>query len=366
MNNEDKPFFVYRENMTTDKDYVLWLSDVKKRIVNARNKAMVRVNTALLELYWSIGRDLVNLHPEDKWGKGIVKQFALDLRTAFPNETGFSDTNVKYMRRWYGFYNQYLTNGYLPGDQIELSNGHLPGDQIEMPNIFGQIPWKHHVLISTKATSIEEAVYYIKETIATGWSRAQLERNIEAKLYHAQGTALTNFSETLPLPQGLLAQEILKDPYNFDFLTLKDNYNEKDLEDALIENITHFLLELGKGFAFVGRQMELQMPGGQTFFPDLIFYHIPQHRYVVIDLKAVEFSPEYAGKINFYVSAADELLKGEGDNDSIGLIICKRADKTVVEWTLRGIDRPLGIASYQLQEVVDRTFAEIKSKKVND
>lgn len=361
--DENKPSFVHRESMTTDKDYVSWLSEVKERIANARNKAMVRVNTAMLELYWSIGRDLVNLHPEDKWGKGIVKQFALDLRTAFPNETGFSDTNIKYMRRWYGFYNQYLTIGHLSGDQLGLSNGHLPGDQLEMPNIFGQVPWKHHVIIVTKTTSIEEAVFYIKETISMGWSKAQLERNIEAKLFNAQGAALTNFSNTLPQSQGLLAQEILKDPYNFDFLTLKDNYNEKDLEDALIENITHFLLELGKGFAFVGRQMELQMNSGQTFFPDLIFYHIPQHRYVVIELKAVGFMPEFAGKINFYVSAADELLKGEGDNDSIGLIICKSADKTVVEWTLRGVDRPLGIASYQIQEVIDRTLAEIENKK---
>ena len=174
---------------------------------------------------------------------------------------------------------------------------------------------------------------------------------------------MTNFQNTLPAPQRYLAREILKDPYNFEFLTMRQKYDEDDLENALLDNITQFLLELGQGFSFVGRQMELQMPGGQTFFPDLVFYHIPQHRYVIIELKAVKYIPEFAGKLNFYVTAADEILRGEGDNPSVGLIICKSTDKMIVEWSLKDIQKPLGVATYQLEEVVKRTVAELKNKK---
>ena len=189
-----------------------------------------------------------------------------------------------------------------------------------------------------------------------------MEDYVDSDLYTHQGSAITNFETTLSAPQKDLAQEILKDPYNFDFLSMKSQYDERELEDALIANITQFLLELGKGFAFVGRQMELKMNNGKSFYPDLVFYHTKLKSYIVIELKAVEFVPEFAGKINFYVSAADELLKEEDDNSSIGLIICKSRDKTIVEWAFRGIERPLGVATYQLQEVVDRTVAELEQK----
>ena len=176
---------------------------------------------------------------------------------------------------------------------------------------------------------------------------------------------MTNFEQTLPAPQSQLAKEILKDPYHFEFLSMKERYDEHDLEDALVSNVTQFLLELGKGFSYVGRQMELQMPCGQIFFPDLLFYHVPQHRYVVIELKVVKFIPEFAGKLNFYVTAVDELLRGEGDNPTVGLIICKSTDKTVVEWSLRDINKPLGVSSYQLEQVVERTVKELELKKDN-
>jgi len=189
-----------------------------------------------------------------------------------------------------------------------------------------------------------------------------LEDSMEHKLYERQGAAATNFSNSLPSPQNNMAKDILKDPYCFDFLTMKEGYKEKELEDALINNITRFLLELGKGFAYVGRQMELRMPNGKSYFPDLVFYHIKLKAYVIVELKAVEFEPEFAGKINFYVSAADELLKDENDNPSIGLIICKSSEKTTIEWAFRGVDRPIGVATYQLQQVVDRTIAELQLK----
>lgn len=373
----DKPTFVYRDGMLADMEYVEWLSNVKARFRQSQIKASIRVNTAMLEFYWSIGRDLVTLRAEKRWGAGVVKQFALDMRQAFPNETGFSDTNVKYMKRWYSFYYERVTKGqqvadqmkgdkkrHQLGDQIETAKkSHQVGDQLEMPELFGKVPWRHHVQIFSHCATLDEALFYLNKIIEEGWSRSWLEDQIAAKLFLTQGSAVTNFSQTLPLPQSQLAKEILKDPYHFDFLTMKEKYDEHDLEEALVANVTQFLLELGKGFSYVGRQMELQMPGGQTFFPDLVFYHIPQHRYVIIELKAVKYIPEFAGKLNFYVTAADKLLRGDGDNPSVGLIICKSTDKTIVEWSLQDIQKPLGVATYQLQEVVDRTVAELELKK---
>ena len=295
------------------------------------------------------------------------------MRTTFPNETGFSDTNIKYMKRWYLFYYKSVKKGQRLVDQFDCQNeesivslekGQRIVDLLEMPKEFGQIPWGQHIEIFSKCETVEEALFYIKGSIENGWSRPQLAVNIENRLFAKTGAAVSNFKQTLPSQQGKLAQEILKDPYNFDFLNMKQDYEEKDLEEALAKNVTQFLLELGKGFSYVGRQMELQMPGGQTFFPDLIFYHIPQHRYVVVELKAVKYMPEFAGKLNFYVTAVDELLREEADNPSVGLVICKSSDKTIVEWSLNGINKPLGVATYQLQEVVERTIAEIGQKKL--
>ena len=386
----DKPTFTFRDGMTADEGYVQWIADIKQRFRQSQIKAAVRVNTAMLEFYWSVGRDLVTLRAEERWGAGVVKQFALDMRQAFPDETGFSDTNVKYMKRWYLFYYERVIKGQQLADQIETS--HQLGDQIEdmkngqqladqldvlekshqvdgqikMPEIFGRIPWFHHVHIISKCQSLEEALFYINRVAEEGWSRSRLEDQVAANLFGSQGAAVTNFEHTLPAPQSQLAKEILKDPYHFGFLSMVEEYEEKDMEDALVSNVTRFLMELGKGFSYVGRQMELQMPGGQTFFPDLLFYHIPQHRYVVIELKVVKYIPEFAGKLNFYVTAVDELMRGEGDNPTVGLIICKSTDKTVVEWSLRDINKPLGVSRYQLEEVVERTVKELEMRKNED
>lgn len=347
---EHKPTFVYRDGMVSDTKYVEWLSDVKSRLRQSQIKTSIRVNTSMLEFYWSIGRDLVALRAEERWGTGVVKQFALDMRQAFPNITGFSDSNVKYIKQWYSFY-------YKCSIKSQQAVG-----QLEMPELFGKVPWGQHISIISKCQSLDEALFYVNKVSEEGWSRSLLENKIATKLFQTQGSAVTNFERTLPSSQIQLTKEMLKDPYHFDFLSMKTEYDERDLEEALVTNITQFLLELGKGFSFVGRQMELQMPDGQTFFPDLVFYHIPQHRYVIIELKAVKYIPEFAGKLNFYVTAADELLRGEGDNPSVGLIICKSSDKTIVEWSLKDINKPLGVATYQLQEVVDRTVAELELK----
>lgn len=375
----DKPTFVYRDGMNADKEYVQWLSDIKNRYRNSQVRAAVKVNAELLELYWSIGRDLVAMKAEERWGSGIVKQFALDMREAFPDATGFSLSNVKYMKQWYSFYYKQVAKSQRPVGQITSAGKsqqdgdiflHLvdaksqrPIDQLDLPEVFGQIPWGQHIDIVSRCKSLEEALFYVRQVVDNRWSRTELNAHIDSNLFIRQGSAVSNFESALPVPQSKLAQEILKDPYNISFLGRKEFQDEKELEELLEHNITRFLLELGQGFAYVGRQIELQMPGGQTYFPDLVFYHIHLKCYIVVELKVVPFKPEFAGKINFYVSAADELLKRDDDNPSIGLIICRSADKTTVEWSFRGIDRPLGVASYQLEEVVARTVAELEQRK---
>ena len=374
------PSFVYRDGMTADKDYIEWLSDVKTRFRQCQIKASIRVNTTMLEFYWSIGRDLVALRAEERWGAGVVKQFALDMRQAFPDATGFSHTNVKYMKQWYSFYFEQFAKSHQVGGQLTATGksqqvvGQLElteksqqvVGQLEIPEVLGQVPWGHHIQIISKCKSINEAFFYINKITTEGWSRSFLEHQLASNLYEIQGSAITNFDVTLPTAQSELAKKILKQEYDLSFITVEEVKKEKDLENALANNITRFLLELGRGFSYVGRQMELQMPGGQTYFPDLVFYHIPQHRYVVVELKAVKFIPEFAGKLNFYVTAADKLLRGEGDNPSVGLLICKSTDKTIVEWSLQDIQKPLGVASYQLQEVVERTIAELENMKKHE
>ncbi|MBO7634983.1 MAG: DUF1016 family protein [Paludibacteraceae bacterium] len=394
----EKPTFLFREEMTTDEGYVQWMADIKQRFRQSQVKAAVRVNTAMLEFYWSLGRDIVELRAESKWGNGFFNQLCLDLKTAFPNEKGFSVTNLKYMKRWYAFYNERVAIRPQVGDEFGIALASKTGDnqdveirqqvvdeletanrqqavdekgqqvvgQLQFPDTFGLIPWGCHILIISKCQSLDEAMFYINKVVEEGWSRNRLEAQVAANLFGSQGAALTNFEHTLPAPQSQLAKELLKDPYHFEFLSMGEEYEEQDLEDALVSNVTRFLMELGQGFSYVGRQMELQMPGGQTFFPDLLFYHIPQHRYVVIELKVVKFIPEFTGKLNFYVTAIDELMRGEGDNPTVGLLICKSTDKTVVEWSLRDINKPLGVSTYQLEEVVERTVKELEQKKKED
>lgn len=370
---KSKPEFVSRDGIIANTDYIQWLADVKKRFRESQARATVKVNTEMLEFYWSIGRDLVNLRAESRWGAGVVKQFALDMRETFPDSTGFSYTNVKYMKRWYNFYNEQVIKGQQAADLIPNEKGQRTVDQfgkgqqvanlLEMPDVFGRVPWYHHVEIIEHCNSLDEALFYVNKVAKEGWSRSMLENQLETHLFQREGAIPSNFDSSLPAEQSQGAQQIFKDPYHFEFLSLQENYTEHELEEALVHNITHFLLELGKGFAYVGRQMELRMEDGTAFFPDLVFYHIPQKRYVVIELKAVEFMPEFAGKLNFYVTAADELLRGEGDNPSVGIIICKTAKKTVVEWSLKDIQKPLGVATYQLEQIVERTVLELKQRE---
>lgn len=340
---EKKPAFVKRDSIVSGMEYAKLLSLLKERYRKSQIKAAVKVNTAMLEYYWEMGRDISRLHESAKWGTAFFDCLSLDLKTEFPGQTGFSVTNIKYAKRWYEFYNQGNINRQRLVDEIR----HQVGDELEMPIDFGRVPWKHHVHIFTHSDSVAEALFYIEKTIENGWSRSELELEMSDGLYGKHGKAITNFDDKLPAPYSGLAKDILKSPYDFGFIDKKIT-SEKQLEDELAGNITRFLLELGQGFAYVGRQMELKMPGGQTFIPDMVFYHTRLKLYIVVELKVTPFIPEYAGKLNFYVSAVDELMKQPDDNPTIGLLICKSKDNTVVEWSFRGMNQPLGVAEYKL------------------
>ena len=368
---QSKPEFVKRDGIIADGKYVEWLGELKQRYQRSQIKAAVQVNHSMLEFYWSLGRDIVALKAESQWGSGVLQQLSLDLKKMFPNEKGFSYRNIRYMRQWYSFYSQQVTNrqqlaaslGETKWQQPAAKFSHQLSDELEMPEGFALIPWFHHIQIASKSKTVDEALFYIKQTIVNNWSRSDLEHELKTDLFSRHSSALTNFSDTMTLPQQKLAQEVMKSPYQLGFLNLKQDHSEDDLEEALVKNITQFLLELGQGFAYVGRQMELVMPDGSTFVPDLIFYHTRLKCYVVVELKSVKFIPEYVGKLNFYVSAADELLKADDDKPTIGLLICREADKTTVEWAFRGLDRPLGVATYQIEQIVQRTILEDKLKK---
>ena len=362
---KSKPEFVKRDGIIADGKYVEWLGELKQRYQRSQIKAAVQVNHSMLEFYWSLGRDIVALKAESQWGSGFFNQLSLDLKKIFPGELGFSVTNLKYMKRWYLFYFEQVTNRQQLSDEFAVSNRHRHSDELEMPDKFALVPWKHHVALFSKCRSLNESFFYINQTIANNWSLADLEHELKTYLFSRHSSALTNFSDTMTLPQQKLAQEVMKSPYQLGFLNLKQDHSEDDLEEALVKNITQFLLELGQGFAYVGRQMELVMPDGSTFVPDLIFYHTRLKCYVVVELKSVKFIPEYVGKLNFYVSAADELLKADDDKPTIGLLICREADKTTVEWAFRGLDRPLGVATYQIEQIVQRTILEDRLKKQN-
>ncbi len=261
--------------------------------------------------------------------------------------TGLSYTNLRYVSQWYRFYAK------IDGTICQQVVGKL-----EMPQKFAYVPWGHHIEIVAKSQTVEEAFFYINKVFEGNWSRSELTNQMVANLYERQGKALTNFNEHLPQVQGALASEILTDPYNFDFISMQEGYNERMLEDALEHNIRKFLLELGTGFAYVGRQMELRMANGKTYFPDMVFYHTKLKCYVVLELKVVDFEPEFIGKLNFHVSAADALLKDETDNPNIGLLVCKSKDETIVKWAFAGLQRPIGVATYELDEVLKKTLEE--------
>ena len=325
-------------------NYTNWLKELKEKVRLVQLKAAVRVNTELLGFYWSLGRDIVEKQKSAKWGDGFLKQLSQDLTDEFPDMKGFSKRNLELMRKWYLFWSAPIAK--QSATQLLKT---------ELKQHITQIPWWHNVVILTKCTSYQKALFYVQKTIENSWSRSVLTYQIERGLYEKVGKAITNFDTTLPKVQSDLAKQTLKDPYCFDFLTITEKLNERDLELGLTNQITNFLLELGTGFSFIGRQYKLVV-GGEEFLVDLLFYQVKLHSYVVIELKTGKFKPEYAGKLNFYISAIDETLKNEQDNPTIGLMICKSKNNIVVEYALKDISKPIGVSEYSITKTLPDTF----------
>jgi len=305
--------------------YDAFLKDLKERIRRAQIKAGLAVNRELVLLYWTIGRDILAQQQQHGWGAKVIDRLAADLHHAFPEAQGFSARNLKYMRAFAQAW---------PEEEI-------------VQQAAAQIPWFHNCILLDKVKDPAVREWYIRKTVEHGWSRNVLVHQIKSCLHLRQGQALTNFDRTLPTPQSDLAQQVLKDPYNFDFLTLAKDAHERELERGLLEHLRDFLLELGVGVAFVGSQYHLEVDG-KDFYLDLLFYHLRLRAYLVIDLKMGEFQPEFAGKMNFYLTAVDEQLRHPDDQPSIGLILCETKSKLIAEYALRDTSKPIGVSAYQL------------------
>ncbi|GHT15670.1 hypothetical protein AGMMS4956_16130 [Bacteroidia bacterium] len=351
-------------NTVPNTDFKQWLVSLKTRIRQSQIKAAIRVNEELLRLYWDLGHDIVVRQMDAAWGSGFFEQLSQELRAEFPDMKGFSVVNLTYCKRFYQFYIQdTIIRQQLVSELQNAENQDVTflqqvveeirpqlGGEFKVHPIF-QIPWGHHVLLFTKCKTVAEALFYVRKTIENGWSRAVLMNFLDTDLYRRQGKALNNFDRLLPDAQSDLAKEILKAPYNLDFLTLTEGYKERELEIALSENITKMLLELGNGFAYVGRQVPVQV-GSKELFMDMLFYHLKLRCYVVIELKACEFDGAFTGQLGVYVSAVNHQLRGEHDNPTLGLLICKTKDNVMAQYSLESSSQPIGISEYELSHLL--------------
>lgn len=323
MNANEKPVQLTKP----PEGYARWLVELKERIHKARLRATLAVNQELVLLYWQIGQDILARQAAQGWGAKVIERLAQDLRSAFPEMKGFSSRNLKYMRAF----------------------AEAWPDEVFVQQAAAQLPWFHLCTLLDKLKTCDERDWYLRKAIEHNWSRNILVMQIETRLLERSGTAVTNFALSLPKPQSDLARESIKDPYRFDFLGLTEEAEEREIENALVKHVTDFLLELGAGFAFVGRQVVLDV-GGDDFFLDLLFYHLKLRCYVVIELKAGKFKPEHLGKLSFYLTAVDAQIKHPADGPTIGLLLCKSKNKVVAEYALRDKTQPLGVAEYQLVE----------------
>ncbi len=316
--------------MTIDTSYKIYIETLKKEIVNARIRANLAVNRELILLYWKIGQHILEMQKEEGWGAKVIEKISDDLRQEFPEMRGLSIRNLKYMRtfseRWSEF-------------QI-------------VQEVLAQFTWYHNLALLDKIKETEIRLWYAKKTIENGWSRNVLVHQIDTDLYGRQGKAITNFKDTLPAPESDLAHEIIKSPYNFEFLNITEKVYEKNLEKALIENIRDFLLELGKGFSFVGSQYHIELEG-EDYYLDLLFYHLKLRAYIVLELKTGKFLPEHAGKMNFYLNLVDHQLRHEHDNPTMGIILCRDKKNITVKFSLEGLKNPLGVSEYQLSQELE-------------
>ena len=326
-----------------EKSYAAWIADLKRRYRATQIKAAVAVNSAMLEFYWTLGRDISGKYPGKKRNIGFFDNLSNDLCLGINNPVGLSARNLRYSLAFYQLYS------YL--QQVVADNG--VADLMK-------IPWGHHIVIIGKSKGDrDKALFYVRKTIENGWSRTDLQVAINEGLYEKTGKAVTNFSGTLPAPDGYLAKELIKNEYSFALTETVDENNERDIEKALVRNITRTLTELGGGFAYVGHQVRVNV-GGEDFWPDLIFYHLKSRRYLVIELKAVNFKPEHVGQLGFYMVAVDRQLKNEWDAPTVGLVLCRDGNKTVIEYALSVTDKPMGVARYRLTQKTPRELSSMK------
>ena len=346
--------------LSINKEYAEWLKSLSQRFRQSQIKAAVKVNSELLKFYWSLGQDIVERDFENTYGSEFFKNLSLDLKEEFPETKGFSPTNLGYIKRFYILY----SNAMKISPQVEgnspqtsnLSNYPQVGGNSELP-IFS-VPWGHHKLLIDKFLKAPEKVlFYVQKIIENNWSRTVLDWQIDSNLYERQGKAISNFKRTLPTPQSDLAQQITKDPYVIDIMGVRQEMQERELEEHLDSHISKYLLELGKGFTYYGHQVHLRV-GDEDFYIDQLFYHVRLHCYVVIELKATAFKPEHIGQLNFYVTAVNKLMCTEHDNPTIGLLICKDKNDVVAEYTLQGVDSPIGVSSV---EIFDKLTEDFKS-----
>lgn len=342
---------VRRSAASLPSGYPQVLEEIKTRIRAAQVKASLSVNRELISLYWDIGKTIILRQEIEGWGRSVVKRLAADIRKEFPDVRGFSPQNLWHMRSLFLAWTSEAA-------ELQQAVGEIDGENL--PQVVGEIPWGHNLQLLSKLDDPIKRFWYARQTIEHGWSRAVLVHQIESDAFARQARAITNFKRTLPAPQSDLAQQLTKDPYNFDFLGLGSDITERQLENSLIYHLKQFLLELGKGFAFVGQQHHLEVDGND-YYLDLLFYHLHLGCYVVIELKVEEFKPEFAGKMSFYLTAVDELLPNRATQPAIGLILCKDRSKTIVEYTLRDSNKPMGVATYTT--VPPKYRGELPTKK---
>lgn len=320
-----------------EENYIALLDGLKTRIRTAQVKAALAINQELIHLYWQIGREILMRQEQEGWGSKIIERLAKDLKREFPDMTGFSQTNLKYMRSFAEAYSE---------------------EEISQRSV-DQLPWRHNIVLFTKLKERDLRFWYAQKALENGWSRDILAMQIESNLFDRQGGAITNFEQTLPAPHSDLARQVLKDPYHLDFLPVGQAMQERDLENALVAHIRDFLMELGVGFAFVGSQYYLNI-GGEDFYLDLLFYHLELRCFVIIDLKMGDFRAEFSGKMNLYVSAVDDQLRKEHDNPTIGIILCKSKNKTIAEYALRNINAPIAVSTHRLPEKLQESLPSVE------
>ncbi|MBI4648365.1 MAG: DUF1016 domain-containing protein [Bacteroidia bacterium] len=364
-----------------DKKYIKILNDLKQKIQQARIKAVFSANTQMLTIYWEIGNTILYEQKKQGWGTKIIDRFSSDLRTEFPDMKGLSVRNLKYMRAFAEAYPDFYSLTPLPKSPSEIVQGKLAqiGDKATISSVqpsvaqfqdalsqaggivqpvVAQIPWTHHLIIINKVKNKNERLFYLEKTLQNGWSKSVLTMQIGSDLYFRQGKVISNFKEILPSSDSDLVRETFKNPYLFDFLMLGEEAKEREVERALIQYLKKFMLELGRGFAYVGNQFNIEVQDDE-YFLDLLFYNFHLHRFVVFELKIGEFKPEYAGKLNFYINTVNEQIKNEKDEGTIGILLCKTPNQLVVKYSLQGIKTPIGVSEYQIRKGLPKNLKSV-------